>query len=623
MNDFSRSNHVYFLCIGIIFLLAIPASSLYRGIAHDEGLGGYYGGAMKIFNGEPLIDPVNGLGDYRNPARLIYMICIALGFKLVGMNLLALHLFPFLIQLFNPVVFFIVAHRFYSNIWWALGGTLLFFTHPFDVVFLNQQYSSPFFMFFLLVLMLLFQLAIDQPKYLVFLGCIASLLLYTRFEDGVIFVSGLYLAYILQRWNDFPKHWFAASIGSLLLTHILVAWFFGFTIFYPYYEILRMLEIQEGYGGGLSFLELTVRAIKNFLVWFFGGKFASPVIIIFSLIGALTHLRKKIFFPLCLFVPYILFLLFVYNGRNDILMIVQPQIVAPFLFILLSGIQQINIWGNKRAERKISANRPQTKGQVAARAVIFPVSAIVIIAVIFAMKASQLGLVFQDGIPASTMWRIASANPPLPGHPLYKKATVRLTPEFSLPLKNREEVYRSVLGKYRPEGFEVIGKYTKENHLFETMTAQADFSYIDTYDSKERWEADRRNFAGDSTLWNDECPGKLGAFPLHASGSFEYHFTFPKQIEYVIIQDTHSQWGPKDRMRLWTSSDGKNWTVRYGDSRARYKSDQYYQFFDSELDGQTALFIKYEFYAGDAERKGNDNRGASLDEFGLLVKYRQ
>lgn len=623
MNSFKNVNMPYFLCLIAVFLLAIPAGSLYRGIAHDGGLSEYYIGAVKVLNGEPLIDTANGLKDYRYPARLIYIIFIAISFKLVGFNLLALHLFPYIIQLINPLLFFIVARGFFSNLWWAFGGTLLFLTHPFNVVFLNQQYSSPFFDFFLLFLMLLFQWALKNPKYLIIAGGVASLLLYTRFEDGVIFVSGAYIAYIFQCWKNFSWKWFAASIGGLLLTHMLFALLFQFPITYPIYEILRTFQLQERYAGGLSFIELTSRAIKIFITWYFGGKFFAPFITIFLLIGAIQQIRKKIFYPLCLFVPHFLFMLFFYNGRGDVLRLALPQTVIPFLLLILSGLQEINVLlVSKVGQERLSKQLQETR-RSSVRILILPVSAILLMFGVFTMKAYQLGYLFEDAIPASTMWRIVKANPPLPGHPLYKEPAVKLTPEVVLPLRLREEIYRSVLGIYRSESVGSIGQYAAEKHLFEAALIQADFSYIDDYTSNTRWNADRKNFTGTSALWNDKFSGHLGAFPCHASASFEYEFTFPHPIEYVIVHDTHSQWGLKDRMRLWTSPDGKKWTVRYGDSRARYRNDRYYQFFDDEFDGQTSLFIKYEFYAGDVERKSDDNRGASLDEFGLIVKYKQ
>ena len=610
------------LVLIVLFLFSIAANSWYRGIAHDEGLGGYCNGAAKILNGEPLVAPGNELKDSRYPARLLYMIFIAIAVKLVGWNLVALHLFPYLIQLFNPLLFFIAARRFFNDTKWAFAGALLFLVHPFNVVFLNQQYSSPFFDFLLLILVILFQSAIAHPKHLIWFGICLSFLLLTRLEDGIIFASWLYLAYFLHCWKRLHWKWLAASVGTLLLTHALVAWYFQFPISYPIHAIRRILRFQANYGAGMSYIDLTKAAIRNFTTWYFGGRFFAPFIVALLFIGIVKQLKTHIYYPICLFLPHFLFLAFVYNGRRDIGMLTQPQTVIPFILIVLTGIRMVNEFYVTFIKKYPRFSRSCQATQYSVCANLFSIVAIVVLLGVFSVKAYQLGYLIQDMIPASTIWQIVKTNPPLPGNPSYQEPAVKLTEEIILPIRLREEIYRSVSGKYRAEHFQEISQYVAENHLFERALAQADFSYVETYDSKERWEADRRNVTGDSPLWNDEYPGKLGAFPLHASGSFEYHFTFPRPIEYVIIQDTHSQWGPKDRMQLWTSSNGKEWIARYDDSRARYKHERYYQFFDNEFDGQTTLFIKYEFYSGDVERKGNDNRGANLDEFGLLVKYR-
>ncbi len=615
-----RGNVAVFIAL---FALSIAANSFYRGIAHDEGLGGYCNGATRILNGGPLVTPGNEDEDSRYPARLLYMIFIAISVKLVGWNLFALHLFPYLIQLLNPLLFFIVARRFFKNDWWALSGTLLFLVHPFNVVFLNQQYSSPFFDFFLLVLVIFFQRSLDNPKQLIWFGICSSLLLFTRLEDGIIFVSWLYIAYLLHCRKYLPWRWLAASLGALFATHSLAAWYFQFPLSYPVYAIIRILHIQEGRGAGMSFIALTTLAVKIFMTWYFGGKLFAPFVAALLIIGTVEQFKRHIYYLISIFFPHFLFLLFVYNGRHDIGMIPLPQTVIPFLLLVLTGIRTMNAFCLMFMKRRLSFFRVRQIEKTPAFANLISIVAIVALIGVFSIKAFQLGYLIQDMIPASTIWQIIKTNPPLPGNLSYKEPIIRLTPEINLPIKLREEIYRSVLGKYRAENFEVIGQYVADNHIFERELNQTDFSYVDTYDSKERWEADRRNVTGDSPLWNQQFSGRIGAFPLHASGSFEYHFTFPAPIEYVIIQDAHSQWGPEDRIRLWTSPDGRAWTARYNDTRTRYKHDRYYQFFDEEFDGQTSLFIKYEFYAGDAERKGDDNRGASLDEFGLLVKYKK
>jgi len=596
----------------ILFILSIAANSWYRGIAHDEGLGGYCNGAAKILNGEPLVMAGNELQDSRYPARLLYMLFIAIGVKLIGWNLAALHLFPYLIQLFNPLLFFIAARKFFNDTKWAFAGTLLFLVHPFNVVFLNQQYSSAIFECLLLLLVIIFQQALEKPIYLIWFGICSSLLLFTRLEDGVIFASWLYFAYLLYCWKRIPWKWLIASAGTLLATHLLMAWYFQFPLSYPIYAIHRILGFQASYGASMSYLDLTKAAIKIFMTWYFGGKFLAPLLVAFLLLGTFTQLRARVFYPACIFFPHFLFMLFVYNGRKEVVMLGLPYTVIPFLLLLLTGVQT-----------SFAKLFPDVRGKNANIKPAILVGLLLVMLGAWSVQARRLGHVMDDIIPSASAWRIFKENPLLPGHPAYQEPIVRLTPEEMLPIKLREEVYQQVLGKYRPESFEEIGNYVKEHHLFDTMKNRVDFAYTDTYDSLEQWYADRKNVTGNSALRSSKYPGQLGAFPLKASGSFEYHFNFPHPIEYVIIQDVHSQWGSKDRTRLWTSSDGKNWTARYDDSRAREKKDRYYQFFDQEFDGQTTIFIKYEFYAGDVKRKENDNRGASLDEFGLLVKYRQ
>ena len=89
------------------------------------------------------------------------------------------------------------------------------------------------------------------------------------------------------------------------------------------------------------------------------------------------------------------------------------------------------------------------------------------------------------------------------------------------------------------------------------------------------------------------------------------------------MSDIHTQWGLGDVTKMWTSTDGEHWTLRYNDWNVHYTKDYYYQFFADEFKDCKTLFIKYYFYAGDQTRTGNDNRGASLEEFAFAVTYKE
>ena len=234
----------------------------------------------------------------------------------------------------------------------------------------------------------------------------------------------------------------------------------------------------------------------------------------------------------------------------------------------------------------------------------------------------RLGKVADDVIPSSTMWHIVRANPPMPGNSDYKEPFVLLHDGSQLPVKLREEVVKAVRGVYRPWNLNYIGKYSYQHGLPEDARAQADFSYFDEYDSEKKWKQDLYYLEGNSVLWNEKRPGRIGAFPLNTHGTVIYKFEFASPVKSVTLSDKHTQWGPGDVTSMWTSVDGEHWVLRYSTPNARFTKDYYYEYFEQEFENSRTFFVKYYFYAGDASREVDDNRGASLEEFSLAVVYK-
>jgi hypothetical protein len=642
IKHYQNSQKRAILIIGlVIFFISLVVSSSHRGTIDDGALtiDGAEGARIVsahqlslVFSNEENIEnklvtklPTHEL--VKIPARLTYLLSIAIGYKIFGISLLALHLFPYVLQILNPCVFFIIAYRFSKSMWWGLAGALFFIFHPFNLMWLNIPYNSPIFMFFLLMLILLLESSLKNPKLLIIFGVATVLLMLTRFGEGVMFVLLLYAAYIMQRWSTgIPVRWILLSIGALLVMYSMFAFYFGFPLEYPIYYLPTLLQRQAEYGADLSFYQSTIRAFRVFVYWYFCGKFMTPFLLMLTLIGAFVQVRKRIFYPIVIFLPHVLFLLFVANVRYDLAGLKgQPYSVPGFILLLLSGIQIVSKYYSMLLVRVRQSKLLGVKRPTRFSGVQKSVSVIIIVVILgfFFRSAYSLAITVEDVLPATTMWRIVKYNPLLPGDPLYKQTYIQLSPEERIPALLREEVYKAVQGNYRSWYLPKIGEYAFEHGLPEKARTHADFFYFDEYSSKNKWEADRYHFEGTSPLWNDEFPGRIGAFPSGKSGSFVYKFDFPNSIDYITISDIHTQWGIGDVTKMWTSTDGEHWRIRYNNWNVRYTEDHYYQFFEDEFDGQRSLFVKYYFFAGDKTRASNDNRGASLEEFSLAVKYRE
>lgn len=605
-----------FGCLLAIFLCSLVINSVYRGIAHDGGLS-YLEGAKVILAGDPLLDPHQNLGSPKYPARFVYIALIALATRIVGVTLLALHLFPFLIQLINPCLVFLLVARTMCSVKWGLFGALLFSLHPFSVVSLNHHSEGPIFLCLLLFLMLFSDLAGRHVAKAIFSGVCAALLILTRFEEGLLFLFFLILPQVLSHWRSKTFWaWSALAGASFAAVIVICAVIFQFPIFYPAQYLPALIHRQERYGEGTSFYGLTKQALIVFVQWYLCGKFLAPLLVLLSGIGVFEAIKRRHWQLLGMCFPYLGFLLFVYNARTTPTNMVTFAFITPaFLILVLSGLRLLF----QDCAHKCSAWRAGRSAYCHIGLIAISVAMVMF----FSRSAYRLGQLSDEVIPASSFWRVAQANPPLPGHPDYHEPFVRLTREERFFFKYREELYRAVRGRYRAWNLAAIGHYAFEKDFPALARQHADFSYFDDYDSPEQWQRDRYHQEGSSLLWTPAHPGRLGAFPTGSDGTFVYEFDLPRPIDTVVISDTHTQWGPRDRVELWTSPDGQKWTRRYGEHGARFKDDHYYQFFEDEFEGTSTLYVKYYFRAGDKGRAPDDNRGASLKRFEVAITYAQ
>ena len=134
---------------------------------------------------------------------------------------------------------------------------------------------------------------------------------------------------------------------------------------------------------------------------------------------------------------------------------------------------------------------------------------------------------------------------------------------------------------------------------------------------QERWLKLLEQKSGASPLWK-EGQSLIGAYPYQSTGTLVAAFAYPFDIGAVVLEDLHSQWGPGDLVKMWTSPDGETWTPQYADY-TRETLVSYKQAFELALAETRQFYVKYELFAGDANRPADDHRGATLREFHLHV----
>jgi hypothetical protein len=185
----------------------------------------------------------------------------------------------------------------------------------------------------------------------------------------------------------------------------------------------------------------------------------------------------------------------------------------------------------------------------------------------------------------------------------------------------------SVEGKQRANHIVVGAEQPYSNASGFGWVAQPDnlirFSYHDQYSSPTKWKRDATQSEGNSTFFPKKKKywKNVGATPAGSDGSFVYEFVFPGEIETIVLSDIHTVWGSgrANKVVMWTSADGKNWTKRHDDKR---KFMQYYYKgdFSNDFRGKKKFFVKY-FFHGDEKRR-DVRAGARVDSFSLVGTLR-
>ncbi|MCP4400618.1 MAG: glycosyltransferase family 39 protein [bacterium] len=595
-----------YLLLAIILCVSFFASSSYRAITHDEGLV-FAERAVRLLNNQSIFDE-NSPNQTKNPARILYTAFIAASYKLLGINLTAAHLFPYLLQILNPGLFFLLASHFYST-WVGAIGALFFTFLPFNFVCLNTQHNHAVFMFLLLMLIGIMEFSLKQPKWCAAAGIIAALLILTRFTDGVIFVFLIYAHYLMtQRKTGFLGRVFLGNVLSLVVTYSAFALWFDFPILYSIYYIPHLFERQAEYTSLFSWEAATKSAVRSIVNWYLFGKFLAPCLAGLVGIGLFFQIQRRHFLPLLLWAPHLLFMMLIFGARYDLANL-EPLSFSTIGFLLLSleGGQRVFAYCRQRASGLWQ------------HVIIWGI--LIFVTAGLARSTRSLVTLMEDAKPASTMWNITTNSPLLPGNPDYEPAYISLDAVERVPVPLREQLIQSVRGEYRSWYKHRIGAYAFEHGFPEQAGMAADFVYADTFRTNERWEKDASQRQG--RLWNKDMPGHLGAFPHGASGSFVYEFHFSEQIAEMTVSDIHTQWERGDRIKMWTSIDGEQWNLQYDNKDVHYTEDRFYHFFTTEFYGRQTVFIKYDFKAGDKNRDAADNSGASLHQFSLAVSLKK
>ena len=591
----NASIHHKIFCLLVTFIIACAVSISYRGIFSDDSRDYIYRADVIYFEGRLNTESDEAVSSF------FYPLLIALAYRFVGHTLLSSHLFPFLFAVMIPLLFFLLIEKLFHHVGWACLGALVYICYPTNIVWLNQNLTEPIFTFWVVLTLLLFEFAIERPAFFIAVGAAASFAVLTRLFDGLIFAGVIGLALLYQCWRRLSWKWIVFALLTFIGIQFLASEIFHFSLldYRTYFSTVAQENAQAAPPSPAESFQDTMIAAQAYLRWYFAEKWALfPSCLLLCGIWKLSRMHT-IHIPLH-FILYSLFLLLVYGRRGqEIFVMRHGSPTIPALTILL-------IAGGKYVYDTIRASKlSQTY-----RAIPYVFLAILLS---FWGKTNFQGSlrfidVMADIIPATSFWQILRTNPE---YPPYVEGNI-------VPI--RENIIKEVLGDYRPSYRTKLAQKDWEDDLPRKEREQADWAYHETFDDRLSWKTDMVEVTGTSPLWTEEHPGIIGAFPYKSEGTVVFHFSFPQKAEKIVISDIYAQWSPGDIVRMWTSTDGQQWTLRHDDKLWSQKTYYHHSLTDN-IAGTQAFYVKYYLYAGDPTRSASDNRGAFIEELSLAVTY--
>lgn len=584
------------VCCIALTMLAAFASFVYRGIYPDD-LPRYSRWAEAVFSHKGL-----GSDDPDSIASILFHALIALAYKLLGKDLLAAHFFPYVFATITPMVMFLLLRQILKHSLWACLGSIAYMLFPTNFIWTNQPLTEPIFLFWLIVTMWLVELSKTRHAFLVLVGIAAALMSFARLFDGLLYATLAGLSIIIQHRQRFPVKWMIGAILGFLGTHIVASLLFEYSLLQYYDYYCQMLHYP--YENTSSMMK-TMTAIKIFMRWYFG--LFTPVFLGVIVVGFIDTLRKNIVFPALCLSGYAGFILLLYQGRyvDTFDLRLGVKMIPSLIVLLISGVK----WGYDRLLAR------KTQRDVLA-AYVFLAGMVTIFCITSIQKNRAFVAFMSDIIPSSSFSSIIRHRP------VYEQAQREAAlfaqdPDF-VAKAFREAVIKVVRGAYRLSYRSKIAEKAWKNRLPELDRRDADFSYYDAFTNGEQWKKAAFHIEGTSTLWTAAHPDRIGAFPSRTEGTVIYKFTFPQHAQKITISDVHTQWEPNDVVRMWISYNGHDWVLQYDDD-LRYKKTYYHHELEYIPANASELYVKYYFFAGDASRANDDNRGASLEQFSLAV----
>lgn len=578
-----------------LFIFAGIVSIMYRGIFGAD-LADYFRRADSIYFNCQLYHTTEAISSVLYPAS------IAVAYPLVGHTLLASHFVNLFLWILLPVLFFFLLRRMLHNQLWAWIGAIVYLCYPTNLVWLNHNSTEVMIVFWFVLTLLLNEYARTHPALFLLIGITCACMVLTRLFDGLLLTGILGAAILYEHRKTIPFKWVVLGFLVFLGVQYLFAIVFGYSL-EQYGDYIQQMATNADFRSGQDILAKRVAVLKTlmgvYIRWLFADRWL-PLFLFCLLLGIIHQLRKNIIAPTMALVGYSLFLFFsIAHGGFEIFFLRQSvKMIAPLTILLISGAKMIYDWIEYIISRKGKWIAP----------CIFIIILLGCGSLFYRQNLAFIALM-SDIIPASSLINIIRNNPVYPVFP---------APGTNVEI--RENMIKAVTGAYRPSYLARVAQQAWEEGVPHQEREQADFAYRATFSDETSWKTNILGMTGTSPLWSAERSGHLGAFPYQAEATLVYKFSFPQKAQKIVLSDIHSQWAPGDVVRMWTSSDGQLWTLRYDDN-LRYQKIHYHEELTEEIAGIQTLYVKYYFYAGDPNRDAADNRGATLDEFSLAITF--
>jgi|GEM_PF-4472833 len=585
----SRGLRILFVALlALLFFMTLYFASSRRSILGADGM-------QFIRAAERAMDNPSSLLSVQSKRPPLYPAILCASFSLFGKTLLSLHVFPFLIMLASPFLFYFLVRRVSGSSWWALLASYILILFPNSRDMMSHPLAASFSAFFMILAMLLVDLSGERKRYfIVLLPCLLCLFLlkYELALAAVIFAGCGFFRFLETGYNRKRGLMILLSALILIILVMVFSQVFMEKEVVPRRLLWQLQSFLARFENPMNEIYLSreyASLIREDLTGYFS--FPVPLLLLILLGGIYTTRIKRKYLLWYFLIPVTLYsLIFLIGYRHLMVPLFTP--VTPVLSLFLTlGIA-------------FSFTLARERVKFPYRAGVYAGLGLLVLVVIFSAYRRAAGHWFSES--------------------LFRRNTASISRLMEKNVEMHPPVFRTgshrEFFKFEEELLDHVAGFCRSPHYLSLWDLRCGGEAIQITFEKDDWRSlVHAAYAGDRPIPPFEIASPATSPSLNHL-ELIFRLALSRPVHTLHYTDRHSTPGKDDWIRFSISPDGHEWLPGYFSSH-QGETVTWGAHFRQGISNRSEVYLKYELYSGDLKQDKNNAGGARLEGIYLGLDF--